>query len=274
MLAKRLAVIILLIPLGVAFIAIGGLPYALLAAVILGIAGWEYTQLFQKAGLQPSALLVIAGGALLPLSRQLPGSAAPGLLLSVLVLAAMALHMFAYEKGRDQAATDFGVSMGGILYLGWLGAYLVSLRNLPDGEWWVLTALPAVWISDAGAYLIGSRIGRHPLSRRISPRKTWEGYLAGIVCGTAGGALMGALWHLAAGSVTASRGALLGLALAVLTILGDLGESMIKRQVGVKDSSQLLPGHGGIMDRIDSWLWAGVIAYYLVTYLWVSPALP
>jgi phosphatidate cytidylyltransferase len=195
---------------------------------------------------------------------QFQGSAA---LVSLLLLAAMAVHLVEYERGRDRAATDFAVTLAGMLYLGWLGAYLVSLRALPDGEWWVLTVLPVVWIADAGAMFIGMRWGRHPLTPRLSPHKTWEGYFGGVASGALGGALLGVLWGQVTPAITPLIGAVVGLTLGAVTPLGDLGESMIKRQVGAKDSSQLIPGHGGILDRIDSWLWAGVIGYYLAIVL-------
>jgi phosphatidate cytidylyltransferase len=123
-----------------------------------------------------------------------------------------------------------------------------------------------------GAYVIGHMWGRHKLSPRLSPRKTWEGYLGGIVSGVVLTTLFAAMWQ-AWGSaelgITPLRGALVGLVMSVFPTLGDLGESMIKRQVGVKDSSNLLPGHGGFFDRIDSWLWAVVLGYYLITWLWL-----
>jgi phosphatidate cytidylyltransferase len=156
------------------------------------------------------------------------------------------------------------------LYLGWIGAYFLSLRGLPEGNWWVLTILPAVWIADSGAYFFGRRFGAHKLSPRLSPKKTWEGYWGGVVAGTLGGALLAYTWSFFTGpasQITPLRGALIGFVLSIVTTLGDLGESMFKRQVGVKDSGKLLPGHGGMFDRIDSWLWAAVIGFYLVTWL-------
>ena len=184
----------------------------------------------------------------------------------MLILASMAFHLIDYEKGRDKAATDFAVTLGGILYLGLIGSYLISLRFLPDGKWWFLLILPAVMLADSGAFMIGSRFGKHSLSPRLSPHKTWEGYVGGIIFGILGGALLAALWHLAAPAITVGRGALVGFIMAVVTPLGDLGESMIKRQAGAKDSSHILPGHGGVLDRIDSWLWAAVIGFFLVKY--------
>jgi phosphatidate cytidylyltransferase len=192
-------------------------------------------------------------------------------ILSLIILVAMAYHALAYERGRDQAATDFAVTLGGALYLGWLGAYLISLRALTGGLWWVLLALPIVWLADSGAYFVGRWRGRRKLSPRLSPKKTWEGYLAGVLTGVLGGALLAALW----GSwpspqvgMTPWHGVVLGVVLSLVTTMGDLGESMIKRQVGIKDSSNLLPGHGGALDRIDSWLWAGVISYYVILFFY------
>jgi phosphatidate cytidylyltransferase len=158
-----------------------------------------------------------------------------------------------------------------MFYIGWFGAYFISLRNLPEGKWWILVVLPAVWFADTGAYFIGKRFGRHKLSPRLSPKKTWEGYLGGIVVGVILTALFAALWRVGAGpnsGITVLRGALMGLVMGIFPTLGDLGESMIKRQMGVKDSGNILPGHGGAFDRIDSWLWAVVMGYYLIVWLW------
>jgi len=245
----------------------GGIPYVLFILVTLGIAAWEYWQLFKKCGYNPSAVLIVGGAVALIAQRALFGFAGAEILLSLLLLAATTYHLVDYERGRDQAATDFGITLGGFFYIGWLGAYLVSLRGLPEGKWWVLLVLPAVWLADAGAYLFGSWLGRHPLSPRLSPKKTWEGYFGGLLFGLLGGAFLAGLWHLMSPPVTALHGALMGLFLAVLTPLGDLGESMFKRQAGQKDSSNIIPGHGGIFDRYDSWLWAAVLGYYLILWL-------
>jgi phosphatidate cytidylyltransferase len=266
MLVRRLLIAILLVPPGIGLIALGGWPYGFFVTLVLGVAAWEYWNLFRIGGFAPSRVLVVggvAGLALITLIR--PEYLIPSIVL--LTLAAMTYHLVDYERGRDKAATDFGITLGGILYLGLIGSFLISLRNLPDGKWWVMLVLPSVWLVDTGAYLIGSRYGKHKLSPRLSPKKTWEGFFAGIVFGVVIGAVLAALWHLMSPAVTIERGALIGFLMGVLTPLGDLGESMIKRQAGVKDSSQILPGHGGVLDRIDSWLWAGVIGYYVILLL-------
>jgi phosphatidate cytidylyltransferase len=269
MFLKRTAVTLVLLPVGLAVIAWGGWLYYGLITLVLGIAAYEYVKLFQAGGLQPTAIFVVGATLILAVQRAISGFDNAPLAISLLILLAMTYHLFQYERGSPRAATDFAVTISGILYIGWLGAYLISLRMLPDGLWWLLTVLPAVWLADTGAYLVGSRFGRHKMTPRLSPKKSWEGYLGGILLSVPVTALLATLWPVWAGpglAITPLRAALLALVLSVLSILGDLGESMLKRQVGVKDSGNLLPGHGGIFDRIDSWLWAAVIGYYLITW--------
>lgn len=270
MLVKRTLVSLLLLPAGLLVIAAGGWIFAGVITVLVCLAAWEYVQLFRRNGDQPAGVLIIAGAALLLLARAWNEFEYAPLLLSLAAFASMSWHVVAYERGRDQAASDFAITLAGIAYFGWIGGYLISLRALPDGEWWFLLALPALWLVDSGAYMIGSRFGVHKLSKRISPRKSWEGYFGGLLTGAIGGALLALLWSIGAGpdaGLTPLRGALIGVVMGLFTIFGDLGESMVKRQVGAKDSGTLLPGHGGAFDRIDSWLWAGVIGYYLVVWL-------
>jgi phosphatidate cytidylyltransferase len=276
MLKKRVAVVIILLPIGLAGILLGGWAYNLGIAAILALAAWEYVQLMNAGGFRPALVLTAGGAALLALGRGWNGFTSAAGLLSLLVLLSMVYHLVAYERGRDQSGSDFGITLGGIAYLGWIGAYFISLRALPDGKWWALFVLPVIWVADSGAYFIGVRFGRHRLSPRLSPKKSWEGYIAGVVTGTLAGALLAWAWTVVPSAwgppVSAAwppvwKGALFGFILAALTTLGDLGESMIKRQMGVKDSGRLLPGHGGVFDRIDSWLWGAVIGYYLAVLL-------
>jgi phosphatidate cytidylyltransferase len=182
--------------------------------------------------------------------------------------------MFTYERGRDQAALDFAVTVGGLVYLGWIGAYLIDLRFLPnshDGQWWLMIVLPSVWAADTAAYFVGIRWGRHHMSVRLSPKKSWEGYLGGVVFGTFIAGLFSWLWaHYFGLQVSILQGAILGLVLSAVTPLGDLGESLFKRQAGLKDSSNIFPGHGGAFDRIDSWIWAGIIGVYMIRWFFLQ----
>jgi phosphatidate cytidylyltransferase len=276
LLKQRVLVAVILLPIGLALIFIGGWAFTLMIALILGLAAREFAQLYRTGGYQPADVLVIAAAAGMAIGRGARGFETDPILIALLILAGMAYHLFAYERGRDQAATDFAITIAGGMYLGFIGSYLVSLRNLPEGLWWILLALPAVWLADSGAYFIGRAFGRHKMSKRLSPKKSWEGYIGGIVVAVIGTALLALLWQYLAGlwpaslstatHITVLNAAILGLVISILAPLGDLGESMIKRQFGVKDSGNLLPGHGGAFDRIDSWLWAGIISYFVIFY--------
>jgi phosphatidate cytidylyltransferase len=267
MFSQRIIVAIIIIPITIGAVYAGGWVYLALILAMLGISAWEYWRMFQKGGLCPSRSILIGGVLLLAASRAWLGFTYSDLLLSAIILIAMFVHTLAYERGIDCSASSFAVTLSGVLYLGWIGAYLFSLRNLPDGTWWTLTVVPAAALADSGAYIFGKTFGKHRFSPRVSPKKTWEGYLGGILFSMVTTALLAAFWHLRAAAITPLAGLIIAAVISILSPIGDLGESMLKRQFGLKDSSTLLPGHGGMFDRIDSWLWAGVIGYYLVLWL-------
>ncbi|MGB9674194.1 MAG: phosphatidate cytidylyltransferase [Anaerolineales bacterium] len=269
MLTNRILVVIILLPLGLWVINQGGWVFAITVAVLAGLAAWEVGNMFAKKGANPFLWAMPFGASLLVITRYFGGVEAEAWGLSLIILVSMTYHLVDYERGRALAASDFALSLMGMVYCGWMGGYLVALRQLPEGKWWLLLALPIVWLADAGAFSVGRRFGKHALSPRLSPKKTWEGYWGGVLSGVLSGWALAVLWMIGAGPttlITPWKGAVLGFLLSVITPLGDLGESMIKRQNGVKDSSNLLPGHGGIFDRIDSWLWAGVLSYYLIIW--------
>ncbi|MGA2490754.1 MAG: phosphatidate cytidylyltransferase [Anaerolineales bacterium] len=265
-LIKRTITTLVLIAIGIPAIILGGVYYFALVTIFLVGAAWEYGRIFGKADCKVSEPLLIGCVILIAMARTFfPNLAVVTLTLSILV--SMTWHLLDYEKGRDRAATDFAVTIAGIVYLGWIGAYLIDLRNLPAGLWWLLIVLPTTWLADMAAYFVGVRFGKHSLSPRLSPKKTWEGYWAGVVFGTLGSVGLVILWHSFGGPAVAWwKGAALGAALSILTTLGDLGESMFKRQAGVKDSSNFFPGHGGFLDRIDSWLWGAALGYLIIAW--------
>ncbi len=162
---------------------------------------------------------------------------------------------------REGAFAGWAWTMGGILYLGWLLSYLVALRGLDGGRDWVFLAFFANFASDTAAFFVGRGLGRRRLAPHISPAKTWEGAIGGVF-GAIGVSLLFMLptpLHLDLGwaqSIT------FGLLVSVFGQLGDLVESLFKRNMGVKDSGRLVLGHGGFLDRIDSVIFAGVVAYY------------
>jgi phosphatidate cytidylyltransferase len=270
MLFERIAISLLLIPFGIWVVGAGGWLFTLTITVILCLAAYEYAMLFKKQGFRPATVLLVLGTLALVLIRHLAAFEQDAVLLAFLVLISMTWHAIDFEKGAPQAGTDFALTIAGVLYIGWMGSYFISLRHMPDGVWWFMTALPAVWFADSAAYSLGKKFGRHKLAPRLSPKKTWEGYLSGVVFGSLLTLGMVLLWRFGAGpdsTITVARAFLVCLIVATVAPIGDLGISMLKRQFGVKDTGTLLPGHGGALDRIDSWVWASVIGFYMVTWL-------
>ncbi|MCZ2128324.1 MAG: phosphatidate cytidylyltransferase [Anaerolineales bacterium] len=265
---KRLITTFILIAVGLPSIILGGVLFYIFIGTFLIGAAWEYVQLFRAAKFEPNLVVTVGGVAALTFARTFVPAVAP-LVLTIAVLAAMTVHLVAYEHGRDQAALDFSVAVGGVVYIGWLGSYLFDLRNLPEGGWWFMLVMLCVWLGDSGAYSIGRAYGKHKMTPRLSPKKSWEGYAASILTGAIAGGLY--VWvfqtfaeHLH--NIAIWQGALMGLIIGILATLGDLGESMLKRQSGLKDSSGIMPGHGGFFDRIDSWLWGAAIGYYFLIF--------
>jgi len=267
MLRQRIIVTLLFLPIIILLIIRGGWPYVAGVSLALGLAANEFGQLFRRVDLRPSIPLLVAGAIALVIARFQLDSEKTNLLLAGIGLLSMTWHLVDYERGATRSGTDFAVTLAGIFYLGWIGAYLVELRLLPEGQWWVLIALPVVWIGDTAAYLVGKRYGRRPLAHRLSPNKTWEGYLSGVLTGTLAGAGLASLFGTLGGEVEVAGGTLVGFLVASIAPLGDLGISMFKREMNVKDTGKLLSAHGGALDRVDSWLWAGVLAFYAV--IWV-----
>jgi phosphatidate cytidylyltransferase len=270
MLAKRTFSALIFIPACLLVVIAGGWIFLLAAAAILGLGAWEFWRMFKEAKYSPNLIILVAGTMCLALSKVLPGFDLTAIIFSCLVLISMAYHTIAYDKGVTTAGIDLCFTLGGLIYVGWLGSYVVALRFLPEGMYWIILAILGVGISDVGAYLFGSVFGRHKISVKVSPSKSIEGFLGGILCAGLFGYLFGFLIHPISNSISAINGLLLTTIVSIFALLGDLGESMLKRQFNLKDSSNLIPGHGGILDRVDTWLWAGVISYYLITWFWIK----
>tara|TARA_B100001971_G_C18224780_1_gene559615 strand:- start:662 stop:1498 length:837 start_codon:yes stop_codon:yes gene_type:complete len=189
---------------------------------------------------------------------------APLLLTSAVTLSLVGLLV---QKPKELAFNSWAWTMAGILYTGWLLSYLVALRGVDDGRNWVLLAFFATFASDTAAFFVGRTWGRRKMEPSISPAKTWEGSFAGVF-----GAVMVSLFFILPTpfqvNLTYLQAIILGLLVSVFGQLGDLVESLLKRNMGAKDSSRLIPGHGGLLDRMDSVVFAGVLVYYYV--IWVA----
>jgi phosphatidate cytidylyltransferase len=255
---------------GVPAIIYGGVFYYLLMGAFLVGGAWEYARLYRAVQVEPHEILTVGGVLVIATARFFFADYAVFALV-VFILLAMTAHVIAYERGRDKAGLDFTATVTGIVYIGWLGSYLLDLRNLQDGAWWLMFTLSLVWAADTGAYSIGAAYGKHKMSPRLSPKKSWEGYAAGIFTSVYVGALFAYAFSSLGtqplhGLINPLQGAVFGFFISALVTLGDLGESMFKRQGGLKDSSNVFPGHGGFLDRIDSWIWGAAIGYFIIHY--------
>ena len=267
MLSQRVKAALIFVPLVLILIFIGGWAFNLFVLALLLVAAYEYTRLFTQIGYRPSLAIVLVGVVISVVQRWAFRGEHLGLLLTIILLMTAVAALVEYEKGGKDAAVNFTLNLAGILYLGWVGTAFIPLRALPDGRGWMLTALPAVWLADCGAYFIGRWLGVRKMAPRLSPGKSWAGLVGGVAAGTGFGALLVLLWR-SVGFLPVEtplwQGALMGCVLAILTPVGDLLVSLFKRTAGVKDTGNLIPGHGGILDRIDSWIWAALLGYYLV----------
>jgi phosphatidate cytidylyltransferase len=271
MFRERFLVTVVLGPLGLYLVYLGGWFYFLPIAAILLLAAYEYSQLTQKLNwrvptwqLLPVVLALWL--ATIPKLVGLETDAAvyiPHLLL-ISLLATLIYALWLYEKRPEaKALSSWTATVTGIILLGWLGSHFFRLRSLDNmaAEWTALTLI-ASWSADGAAFLVGKSIGRHKFSPRLSPKKTVEGYVGGIVFGTIITAIAASILNMDLLPVI-----ILSLVISIVTPAGDLGISLLKREAEVKDSGQFLPGHGGALDRVDTILWSVTIAYYLIPLL-------
>jgi phosphatidate cytidylyltransferase len=269
MFLQRLAVTLTLLPVALYAIYRGEWFYFLPITAIMMVAAFEYSRLMRQLGwnlplriLLPAVLIQLVAG-------QWPqlGLFAPSMLVSLLL--AMGYVLWQYERRlSDTAPADWLAMMGGILLLGWVGSHFFRLRGLEEMAWqWTMLAMLGTWMADSAAYVVGRHLagsvfGRHKLAPRLSPNKTVEGYLGGIAFGTSFTVIMASFFEF-----PLFVALLLGFLVSAISPLGDLGISLLKREVGVKDTGALFWGHGGALDRTDSLVWSVTIAYYLAIFV-------
>lgn len=209
---------------------------------------------------RPSLIPLLGGCLLMPVLAWFGGveSLILGLLITVLAVLVWRLSIGPTGFHRDMAAATLIA-----VYVPFLLGFAILLAHPSDGKMRVLVTLACVVLSDTGGYAAGVFLGKHPMAPTVSPKKSWEGFAGSVVATAVGGALLlyyvfdQPLWH----------GAVVGAGISVAAVLGDLVESMIKRDLGVKDMSNLLPGHGGLMDRLDSVVFAAPAAFMLMAVL-------
>lgn len=235
-----------------------------LVVVVGGLALWEFRQLSDRMGFRAPSWLIFPLGAYFAFSGTLLRAVDPQLILSLALVVGLAVFLFI--PGRREGLGRWALGLAGAIYIGIPFNYYLLLYHASPGHGlaWLLFVILAVVVSDAAALLVGSRIGRTPFFRSISPKKTLEGAIAGIVF-----AILVMLLGAFVVDIPLPTAALLGLAIGFSAEAGDLVESQMKRVAGVKDSSHLIPGHGGVLDRIDSILFPPIVVYVIATLLHV-----
>ena len=269
MLAQRLITAAIGIPVIVGVILLGGIIYAIVAGAILALASLEFCALADRSDdsrpLWRPGLLALAAAAGVGLI--VAGAKAGNDEWSAAIAAAIALTLVVALL-RANPPRDFGswiAAATAVAYVGFLGSHVVLLRDLDDGEKWVLLAVLGTWATDTFAYAAGRLFGRVKLAPRISPGKTVEGTAAAMIGGLASVFVLGEAFDL---PMSTSEALLLCALFPPFAIIGDLAESFVKRGAKVKDTSDLVPGHGGFLDRLDSLLFTVPLVYYYA--IWVA----
>lgn len=274
----RIISALIAIPLALVAIAFGGWGFTILFSLLIYLGQQEYFQMARAKGAEPAVKTTLIVSQVLLIVCQMKSEFAD----AVLPIAGTFICFYLLFQPKFATIADISASVLGLFYGGYLPSYWIRLRGLDgngigdlsyplglnEGGIFVLLAFCCIWASDIGSYTIGKLVGRTRLSD-ISPKKTVEGAAFGLLSCMAV-ALTGA-WYLN-WSLWYVTGGALGLMIGVASLLGDLTESMMKRDAGVKDSGQIMPGHGGILDRADSYVFTAPLVYYFATI--VLPLLP
>jgi phosphatidate cytidylyltransferase len=242
--------------------ALGTTAFFFLALVVVSIALWELLDALHQAGRRPSVVLGLATGAALMTVAFIER---PVLIPVVLVAAVQACFVFALRPGRGATpASDVAWTIGGVAWIAGGGAAAVAMLKLPgDGLELLVGFVLVTAADDVAAYFAGTAFGKHKMAPSISPAKSWEGFAGGLAGALVGGAVFGLLVD----RLTTPEGLAIGAVCGLLAPAGDLVESLVKRELGIKDSGRLLPGHGGFLDRLDAILFCAPPVYLFFTFV-------
>lgn len=265
MVAKRFLSALVIIPVLLAVIWFGGPAFSVTVAAFAAVGAVEFFGMRGLSLRHPLTLFGLLWVFLFILAAHFDATYSLIVLTSAVVAS---LVWLLFSSRVEEAAGNWAWTLTGVIYLGWLMSLFIPLRALDGGRDWVFLGLFTTFAADTASFFVGRVVGRHPLWPRVSPGKTWEGTLGGFI-GAIGAALaLAAILPLIA---VGWQVAVLGGLIAVFAQVGDLAESMLKRSAGVKDAGRLMPGHGGLLDRLDSVLFTVIVVYYFV--LWGSGGL-
>ena len=251
-----------------ACIMYGGIALLLLLLFIVFIASKEYVKILEHKGFYPSLKIIYASELILALIMYFDRKE---YVASALVLCTLASFMWVLFRGRQPYIANVATTILGFVYCGYFPLHLLLLRDISsadfhDGLGFVVMMFTAVMLTDVGCYYAGTKFGKHKLAPVISPNKTIEGSIGGMICAIIGAMTIGWFISMWFEPVPWYISLFAGLSCTVFGQIGDLSESLIKRDAGVKDSGDSLPGHGGFLDRTDSYIFAIPVMYYFCKY--------
>ena len=261
MIGKRVRSALVIAPLVFVAAWFGGPFFAIVVAATAGLGAIEFYSMLSFSKRHPLTQFGLLCILLFIILAHFEGPYTASLLASAVVLS---LVLLIFRSSAKSSHMNWAWTIVGILCLGWMFSRLIPLRALADGREWVIFTLFAIFAADTSAFFIGRAWGRHAMAPTISPGKTWEGAIGGLVGAVAASLILAAILDF---PIPSWQAAILGILVGIFSQVGDLAESMLKRKVGVKDSGTLIPGHGGILDRLDSVVFTVVVVYYYV--IWV-----
>jgi phosphatidate cytidylyltransferase len=267
---RRVASGVVFVPLFIAVTRAGGFAFLAFVDLVIVLGMLEFYGMMRTKGMHPYRGIGVVSGITLSTYIFFRSGQYANFVFTFIVLALMGLEL----TRRDNRRAVFHVSttIFGVVYVAFLSSHFVLLRELPNligapyeqGASFVFLVVAVTWASDTGAYTVGSLFGSHMLLPRVSRHKTWEGAAGGVLFGAVAGWISSVTF---AGYLLAWEGVAMGVLASVVGLLGDLFESMLKRDAQVKDTSHLIPGHGGVLDRFDSLLFTAPLIYYFLKFV-------
>ena len=276
MILPRLITALIGIPLVLICIKFGGIAFLLLMLFVVVFALTEYFLLVKQAGYASQPIIGTITGIVLLLSIYVNGTQ-NGMLSHNLgtpaILSFILFPVFLYEiiAGRiNRSIESVGITFLGAFFIPWALGHLILIRDfMPDGAIIVYFLFVVIWVLDTGAYFFGRKFGKHKLAPLVSPKKTIEGLMGGVVTGALASWGFVSIVHFAINKTlfSTTEAIIIGVVVALISQFSDLSESLLKRNANVKDSAELLPGHGGMLDRFDSFLFTAPFFYYYLTII-------
>jgi phosphatidate cytidylyltransferase len=262
MLRQRVITSIIAVPILLALLFFQNPWFPIGVTVVALFAGFEFYRIVREMGVKPNTYLSLFVILLLTIAPFCPVSQLKPVILTLAVIVTLVWQIITTRNSN--AFSDWVWTVTGIVYVGWTISFWNELTLISNGYAWILWTIATVIFCDVAAFFVGRSIGKHRMAAIISPNKTWEGAVGGIFGSIAASVITGFIVSL---PVPWWQMVLAGIVISILAQFGDLAESLLKRNARVKDSGSLLPGHGGVLDRIDSFILIGAIVYYYASFI-------